>query len=145
MDASLGLSSRLATWGFTWGFIWGFGRHVGCFQVNGRRRAFDAARIRRRINILRFFLDHPSGSLSSLRQISPDSTFYRVTGRKARSNAPNNAFSSGEAATMTCVAPASRTTEATPSEIQHCGTAKAEISTPALRDACRNARALRRE
>ena len=42
-------------------------------------------------------------------------------------------------------APASRTTEATASDMQHCGIASAEISTPAARAASRNARALRLE
>ena len=46
---------------------------------------------------------------------------------------------------MTWVAPASRTTEATAAEMQHCGIASADISTPAARAASRNARALRRE
>ena len=46
---------------------------------------------------------------------------------------------------MTCVAPASRTIGATASEMQHCGIASAEISTPAARAASRKARALRRE
>ena len=48
-----------------------------------------------------------------------------ITGRNARSNAPNRAFSSGDAATTTWVAPASRTTAATASEMQHCGERKA--------------------
>ena len=60
-------------------------------------------------------------------------------------DAPNRAFSSGEAATTTWEAPASRTTAATPAEIQHCGSESADISTPADRAASRNARALRPE
>ena len=46
---------------------------------------------------------------------------------------------------MTRAAPASRITEATAAEMQHCGIDSADISTPAARTASRKARALRRE
>jgi len=68
---------------------------------------------------------------------------YANQGRNARSSRASKAFSSGDAAAITRVAPASRTTEATPVEMQYWGTESADISTPAARIDSRNARALR--
>ena len=73
------------------------------------------------------------------------STKVFIFDRVSQQVASNKAFSSGVAATTTWVAPASRTTEATAAEMQHCGIANADISTPAARAASRNARALRCE
>ena len=62
-----------------------------------------------------------------------------------RDSSANKAFSSGEAATITRIAPASRSTVATPAEMQNCGTESADISRPAVRTASRKACALRLE
>ena len=62
-----------------------------------------------------------------------------------RDSSANKAFSSGEAATITRIAPASRSTVATPAEMQSCGTDSADISRPAVRTASRKACALRLE
>jgi hypothetical protein len=91
------------------------------------------------------FLEHRAAGRDAAFQQYHGSVRWLDRGRKARSSTSNIASSSGARATATCAAPASRTIAATALEKQHCGSASAEISTPAARAASRKARALRAE
>src|SRR4051794_27817941 len=126
------------------------GRDFGCLEVDGGRSALGTAGLGSQSCVFRLVVGHRDGSSHLHALNGPDCvgfgpTSYAKRVRKARSKESIKAFSSGVAATRTCEAPASRSTPATVSDRQHCGMARAEISTPSARAASRKARALRRE
>src|SRR3954462_1723042 len=139
-----GLSLRLAR------HLLRLGRDFGGLEVDGGRGALGTAGLGSQSCVFRLVVGHRDGSSHLHALNEPDCvgfgpTSYAKRVRKARSKESNKAFSSGVAAIRTCEAPASRNMPATVSERQHCGIARAEISTPSARAASRKARALRRE
>src|SRR5262249_52143387 len=125
----------------------GRGCDISGFELDRGRVALGLARIRRRFSIFQRVVGHRSDPLTfeqtgayQIRRLS-----YASYDRKARSSAANKAFSSGDAATCTWAAPASRKASATLADRQHCSTDSAEISTPSDRAASMKARAERWE
>ena len=124
----------------------GFARDLRRFEIDGRRGALGPAQIRRRRGVFGpVFVHHGASSLASAEIHRNRPVLLRQSGAQRTVQQREHGIFIRRRRRHHLVAPASRMTEATPAEMQHCGTESAEISTPAARTESRNARALRRE